>query len=715
MPSADCTCDLCGLSLRGGAVQYKAAGKIHHFCCSGCLQVFRMLLQASEGIDPGDFKSTEIFKQCRAMGIIPASEEDLANAVSQKASVENPSGETLRLHLSVGGMWCPSCGWVIEKSLAQLPGIFQAACSFSTDTFQCVYDPVLTSPQKIIDRIKELGYTARVPGETATRREDRREFIRFAVSAFLTMNVMMLSFALYTGFFNDLTQSGIRYISLPILLLAGTVFFFGGAQIHRKAWRGLLNGAYGMETLISLGATCAFAYSIWSIVKGSLHLYFDTSAMLITLVLMGKLLERRAKRSVLADLSHFFSIYPRKARICSETDKEGRYVSVEHLRTGDLFRLEAGEVSPADGVVVSGHGQVDESALTGEPIPKNKATGNSVTSGTKIMNGDFLVKAVHVGQEATLGQMIRLIETVLGQKTAMESRTDRLLKWFVPGVTCIAVATGVTCFITGLSFEVSLLRLITVLVISCPCALGIAIPLARVAGVSAAGKQGVLIRDFAAFDKAGTIDSIIFDKTGTVTLGNWRVSEVLPEPPHTEAFVLSLAAGLETGSDHATALAILNFAQAQNASPAFIEAVESFENGRAGVFGGEILRIGSASFVRGNDNSSFQVEPLCGRFAAGKSEETWSRVFLSLAGRLMAVFYFGDDIRPDAPETLGTLRRWNYRLGMVSGDAEETTREVADRLEIPERWGGEASGGKNGYRKGVADFRRRSCHGGGRR
>jgi len=646
------------------------------------------MLSQAEGLNPEEFKSSELFRKCREMGIIPGSEEDLKTVDPAIPHITEATGETLPLYLSVGGMWCPSCAWVIDASLAGIPGVFEPACRFATDSFRCSYDPVLTSPKEIVKKIERLGYSPRLADEDDDRKEDRREFIRLAVSAFLTMNVMMLSAALYGGFFDDLGAAGVRFLSVPIFLMAAVVFFYGGGRIHTKGWRNLVFGAYGMETLIALGSSIVFAYSTWGMFEGSLHLYFDTSSMLITLVLLGKTLERRARKSAQKDLAHFFSMAPRKARICTEENMEGRYVAIEHLRPGDLFRLTEGEVAPADGVVVSGRGSVDESALTGESKPKPKIPGDTVVCGTRLASGDLVIKAVHVGDDSTLGQMIRLMETALGKKTPVEAQMDRMLCWFVPGVMFIAFSTAVVLAVSGASMETALLRMITVLVVSCPCALGIAIPLTRSVGITAAGRKGLLIRDAEAFDRARDIGGIIFDKTGTITTGRWRLLGIRTLPPHTEAEVLGLAAGLEEGSDNAAALAILRAAGKEGISPASVSGIEDAENGRKGILGGKELRIGSDAFVGDTAAAASPAPPTM------DADQAASMVYLSVSGDPIAVFIFGDDLQPDAENTIKTLMKRELRIGMVSGDGKQATRKVAETVGITEWWGGMLPGDK---------------------
>ncbi|MEN8780424.1 MAG: HAD-IC family P-type ATPase, partial [Desulfobacterales bacterium] len=484
-------CDLCGLTLRYGHHTLISAGRPYSFCCIGCQQVFSMLITAGGIDDPAYFRDTDLFKRCRDLGIIPSSESDLQLRVqspkmpivaaagggeAHDSEAFGPSEQSnhLTLQLRIDGMWCPACAWLIDASLKKLPGVLGSGCHFSTDRLRCAYDPVLTSPDRIIAFIERLGYRAVLPGEGGRAKEKRRETIRFAVATFLTMNVMMMSFALYSGFFSSLAPLTVANLSWPIFIMATVVMAYGGKFIFVKAVAGFSNAAFSMETLIAIGASSAYLYSIFNLSRGSIHLYFDTASMLITLVLLGKLLERNAKEKVLEDLEAFFALKPTKVKVCSREQPEGRYVSAEYLRKDDLFLLDDGEIAPADGLVISGDGLVDESSLTGEARPIPKRSGSSIRSGTRVSRGSFKVKALAVGEDSTLGQMMRIIEQTLAQKTAFEGKTDRLLKGFVPLIILLSIGTAIFGFLLGLDPGDALIRAVTVLVISCPCALGVA-------------------------------------------------------------------------------------------------------------------------------------------------------------------------------------------------------------------------------------------------
>ncbi len=519
MNPSDVSCDLCGLSLRHGTIKWPSEHREFSFCCAGCRQVFIMLMEASDAPDPLQFKQTPLFKTCLEMGIIPISESDLkarrakdpsesplslgqtgAEAATDKGS--ESASNTLGIHLKVNDMWCPACAWVIEHALGKQSGIVHAACNFSTDTVRCEYNPILTSPERIIRTIGRLGYRAAEPEEDILAVETKKDFIRFAISAFLTANVMMLSFSLYSGFFIQLTPDTVHKLSWPIFILASIVLFYGGPKIFRKAWAGFISAAFGMETLITIGALTAYVYSTINLFSGSIHLYYDTAAMLITLTLLGKTIEKKAKDSVRKDLSNFFSLRPTKVKICSDEFPRGRYVAVGVLQRGDVFMAEENEIIPADGRILDGSGTVDESSLTGEALPVQIKAGNRIRSGPRVLQGTFRATAEGIGDASTLGQMIDIMEKALGKKTPLEAKTDRILRWFVPLVVLLSLGTGWVCLLSGLSVETAMIRSVTVMVISCPCALGIAIPITRVAGISLAGHAGILVRNFAAFEQA---------------------------------------------------------------------------------------------------------------------------------------------------------------------------------------------------------------------
>lgn len=706
-------CDLCALSLHRGRVDATFAGKRYAFCCNGCRQVFSILLEASDSSNPETFKHTELFKQCLEKGIIPKSEAELAQkrpgaeagasadqATARRGAeptVEHQTENVLELVLRVSNMWCPACAWLIDEALPKTVGIVDSACNFSTDRLQIRYNPVQTSPSQIIQAIARLGYKAAAPDDSLHAVERKKEFVRFAISAFLTMNIMMLSWSLYSGFLTEFSPETIYKLSWPAFIMATAVLVYGGFGLFKKAWHGLTNAAFSMETLIIIGSLSAYFYSTAGLLAGSIHLYYDTSAMLITLVLLGKTLESRAKSRVLEGLENFLSLKPTKVRICTRQYPAGRFVSSGQLASGDMVRVEENEVVAADGKVTAGAGSVDESSLTGEPLPVAKKPGDLLRSGSRIIKGSLFFKAEKTGDDSTLGQMMNIIEKTLLTKTPLEGKTDVMLQWFVPAIILLATGTALVCRFNGLSTETAMLRAVTVLVISCPCALGIAIPLARVAGISIAGKKGILVRDFSAFERAAKVDAFVFDKTGTITEGKWHLKEVIPAPEITRDRALALAAGLEKHSDHFIGTEIRRYVNEHHIQPAMVTDIEVNDKGLRGQAGDGQVKIGSAEYLarelEGDDSGSVKT--------AVKEQAKHSFVFLGAEGQLAAVFVFGDRLRRDARSTVEELDRRGYRLSLVSGDGDRTTKTIGAQVGIRQSYGGRFPQDKADY---IADL-----------
>jgi heavy metal translocating P-type ATPase len=681
-------CELCGLPLRYGTFTLELNDRKAHFCCQGCRQVYLMLAEAADTSDPADFRHTELFRRCVEAGVIPRSEEDLAAAAARpsptlpKSSPDDMSSvsrnDFLVLHFAVEGMWCPACAWVIEETLNRRHGITGAQCNFSTDRLRCAYDPTRTSPDEIQGVIQRLGYDLHFPEDLTTDRGRRRQFIRFAITAFISMNVMMLSFALYFGFFTDLAADAVWKISWPMFFMATVVMVYGGLPLHRKGLTGILSGQPGMEALISIGAISAYGYSLFNLLQGSIHLYFDTTCMLIFLVQLGKLLERRAKDRIQEDLGHYFTLMPAKVRICIGTDTRGRYVAAGQLAPGDLFRVADGETLAADGLVIEGQGLVDASSLTGEARPQPRAVGDRLVSGTRVIEGTFVVRAETVGAASTLGQMLAIMDAALSRKTIVEGRTDRILRLFVPVMIVLAVLTAIVLLLQGVDFEAAFIRGLTVLVISCPCALGVAVPLARVAGVSLAARRGILVQDFAAFDTAERVDTVVFDKTGTLTQGRWQLQSVEPLATLAEREILALAAGMEHGVDHPVAVEIQRSARARQIERLPVTAVTPHARGVAALWQHQSVRLGSADFTGAAQpvREDTAVNP------AMDDSAVVSWIFLAVDEKLVARLGFGDRLKPGASAAVERLQARQLDLRIISGDSQATTHQVGSRLGI---------------------------------
>ncbi len=667
-------CDLCGLPLRRASVSVPGTEE-YRFCCLGCKQVFSILTEATGSADPAALRENKLFKTCQEMGIIPKDEEGLDDP---EISVRSGTNETLSLTLQIVGMWCPACAWLIVTSLKRLSGVAKAECHFSTDRLTCEYDPVRVSPPVIEAVVGRLGYRAVDPEEEDGGAEFRRGLMEFAICGFLTMNIMMMSFGVYSGFLSEAAADGVRTLSWPIAVMAGIVLAYGGRSVFMRALRGIPFGVFSMETLVSVGAISTFLLSLHNLLLGSLHLYFDTSAMLLTLALLGKTLEGRARMEVKRELSRFFSLKPNKVRLCTEEFPMGRHVSAAQLGEGDVFRVEPGEVVAADGLIIDGGGAVDESSLTGEPAAVRKEKRMRLRSGSRVVQGWFNVKAEAVGRDSALGQMIDTVEKVLKEKAPVEGKVEAAIRWLVPLFLVLSLGTGVVCAMMGEGLEEAFIRALTVLVISCPCAVGIAVPLARVAGISMAGRQGILVRNFTAFEKTRRLSAIVFDKTGTLTKGAWVLKRIFTVGAFTEAEALSMAAGIEAYSDHPIAGEIRKYSGRRGVQGAEVLRVKAMEGGLSGDFRGHALKFGSGPFLREEFRSMMDGDLAALPMKNGDA----SSVYMSLGGRPVAIFEFGDDLKDYASQVVNRLKEIGFMTVLLSGDGDRTTRIIGERAGV---------------------------------
>jgi len=699
--------------------------KNFRFCCLGCQQVFLILSTNPDGM-PANFRETELYKACAESGIIPQGEEKIRSAeTSADLRNQEPSPPPLSLTLKVAGMWCPACSWLIEEVLRRTSGILEAKVFFLSDLVQVKYFPHILSPPEIMTRISKLGYQPSLLQDgSASAREKKDLQLRLGISAILSMNVMMISFALYAGFFRDLSQTVIGYFSYPLWLMTTPVIFYGGLPILRRAYAGLRYGRTSMDTLISVGALAAYFYSLVQMARGSLHLYFDTASMLITLVLLGKYIETHVREKVSAGITDLYKLVNQKVRLLNpfnntptlplphqgggssseplifspplaggglpcgvssatpQGEGEGgkeRWISAKDAEPGDEFLVLGGERVPLDGQVISGRGDVDQSIFTGETMPLRKGPGDEVMGGVLLLEGDLKVKVTRVGQETTLGQMITLTQEALDKKNPVELLADRITRWFVPFIFVIAGATVLSLWRLNSSADAALLRGLTVLIISCPCALGIATPLVKVATMGVGRAKGILVRNPGALEQAKDLDTILFDKTGTLTEGKFSLREIIAEGV-SEREALGRLAPVEAFSDHFLAKEIIHKAREMSVKMEEATAFEDFEGmGVKGFIGGREVFIGNRQLMNkfGMDLSS-SLE----KRAFSSESRGMTVVFFGWDQQVRGFLVLGDSIKRGVPELVQKLQARNITTWLVSGDAAETTRAVAEESGI---------------------------------
>jgi heavy metal translocating P-type ATPase len=594
---------------------------------------------------------------------------------SPTESTMDSSISALDLILRVDGMSCTSCASVIDSMLQKTKGITEAKTHFLTDMVQVKYLPHLITPQEILDKISCLGYRPATFQEQAEHDAEKRNLLlRLGISALLSANVMMIAYALYGGFFQELSTGSIWYLSLPLLILTTPVIFYGGYPILKRAFAGLRQGKSTMDMLIATGALSAYGYSVIQMTRGSIHLYFDTAAMLVTLVLLGKYIEARARHKVSSGILELYSYASKKVRLSN-----GSWAGIETVRPGDEFQVLAGERCPLDGRILSGPGTIDESILTGEARPLKKRIGDEVLSGSMLLDGDLRLTALRAVQDSALGQTIKLMQEALAKKIPAELSSDRLMGWLVPAILCLSVITAGYLVYQGATFDTAMLRALAILVITCPCTLGIAIPLAKVAFIRKAHERGIIIQDPAALEKVQELDTLVFDKTGTLTEGSFSLREIITEEV-TETEALRLAASAEAEAQHFIARELVH--QAHQEALTF-EKVSGFEElpglGVKGRVNGKEVTVGNRLLMEGQ---GVILLPELKQKAENYEAQGNTVIFLGLTKKVQGILVLGDALKESSRKTIDAVQARGIDIWLISGDSSATTQAVAAQTGI---------------------------------
>ena len=468
---------------------------------------------------------------------------------------------TASLSIGIRGMTCASCVGRVEKALARLPGVLSASVNLATERAEVVAPAGAVGLEDLARAVERAGYDPVIEvGQSAAdeeerrareARDQRRELMVLATSAILTLPLVAQMIAMVAG-------SGWHMSPWLELALAAPVQFVIGARFYAGAWKALKARTGNMDLLVAMGTSAAFFYSLAILLdRGGAaagHLYFEAAAVIITLVLAGKVLEARAKRGTASAIRELMALRPESARV--ERDGREVEVAIAEVRRGDVVVVRPGEKLPVDGRVIDGDSEVDESLITGESLPVPKRVEDKVTGGSVNGTGLLRVEATGVGQDSTLAKIIRLVENAQAGKAPVQRLVDRISAVFVPVVIVIAVLTFAGWMLAGGGFEAALIASVSVLVIACPCALGLATPTAIVGGTGAAAREGILIKDVETLERAHRIDAVIFDKTGTLTEGRPRVTDVVALGDLDADAMLRLAGGVQAASEHPLARAI---------------------------------------------------------------------------------------------------------------------------------------------------------------
>jgi len=592
----------------------------------------------------------------------------------------------------ITGMSCAACSARVEKAVSAVEGVSECSVNLLTNSMSVVGT---ASDAAIISAVAAAGYGASPKGAKAEAKQPTLEdtdtpklvkrllcsIVFLAVLMYFSMGYMMWGFpvpAALDG--NYMAIALIEFLLAAAVMLINRRFFING-------FRGLMHRAPNMDTLVALGASAAFVYSVGVMFKMTLRdsslsdlahgLYFESAAMILTLITVGKMLEARSKGKTTDAIRSLMKLRPDTANVL--IDGEEKTVPIEDVKCGDVFAVRAGENIPVDGIVLSGVSSVDESALTGESMPVDKAQGDTVSAATVNMSGYLRCEATRVGENTTLSKIIRMVEEASATKAPIAKLADKVAGVFVPSVMAIAAVTFVIWLIAGRTLGFAVARGISVLVISCPCALGLATPVAIMVGSGVGAKHGILFKTAASLEAAGRTEIVVLDKTGTVTAGTPNVKSVIPANGVTEEELICAAASAEAMSEHPLARAVISFAEQRDIKT---QPVESFKVlpglGLSGILAGKKLFGGSVKFL--SEKLKLTEEML--RNAEKLSERGETPLVFAYSDRLLGIIGVADAIKEDSARAVSELKGMGISVIMLTGDNEKTAKAIASEAGI---------------------------------
>jgi Cu+-exporting ATPase len=658
--------------------------------CGGCVAKVERTLAKVAGIDRAEVNL--------ATHRATVSAEILPDTAALRAAIDSLgyATPTVERDYAVEGMTCGGCVARVEKALITVPGVVSAEVNLATHRARVTALAGSLSDQRIGEAVAAIGFAAQPVGQTGDREDDgeaRRQAAlaslrrRVVVASIFTVPLVILAMGRHIGPVEAWTAEimshrgwmGIEFLlALPVQVFAAGLFY-------RLAWRELVHLAPAMNSLVAIGTTAAFGYSLLALVapglfpEGTANSYFEAAAVIVTLILLGRLLEGAAKGRTSAAIRKLMQLTPPTARV--RRDGEEREIPVAELVVGDIVVVRPGERLPVDGVVLEGLSHVDEAMITGEPIPVEKSAGAGVTGGTVNGSGALVLRATRVGADTVLAQIVAMVEQAQGSKPPIQHMADRIAGVFVPIVMVIAVVTFAVWLIFGPqpSLSYAFVTAVSVLLIACPCAMGLATPTAVMVATGRGAGSGILIRKGAALERLAKVDLAVFDKTGTLTLGKPSLGVVAPAPGFDDNDVLALAASLERNSEHPIALALVEAARDRSLTLAEVEGFTAESGmGASGRVDGRALLIGAGRFMAAHGIDTGPLDAV----AADHAERGATPIFLAVDGKLAAFFAVTDAAKPGSAAALARLKAMGVATAMLTGDNRKTAQAVARDLGI---------------------------------
>ncbi len=587
-------------------------------------------------------------------------------------SVSIPAARTATF--AIEGMTCAACSARIEKALSKRDGVLSASVNLALEQASVRFDFTRISNEDVVQAVRDAGYDAKLIDTTKQIEPEaasHRDGVMVLIAALLTAPLLLQMAAHTFGFIFHLSP-------WMELVLATPVQFILGARFYAGAYRALRSGAANMDVLVALGTSAAYFYSLYLVLSGlavSGHLYFEGSAVIVTLVLLGKWLEARAKRSTASAIRALMALRPETARVLRggvETE-----VAIADVQKGAVVVIRPGEKIPTDGVVEDGHSSCDESLMTGESLPVSKKVGDKVVAGSINGAGRLIVRTTAVGAETALAKIVDLVQSAQSGKAPVQRLVDRIASVFVPIIVVIAVATFGGWALTGHTFDQAFVAAVSVLVIACPCALGLATPTALVTGLGVAAQHGILIKDIEALERAHAVDVVVFDKTGTLTKGQLTVVEVIHIAGE-DTENIAVAASIQSASEHPLAKAIVAYAQIKGIQTSSItDFISTPGSGVEAAVNGQRVIIGNTAFL----NAHGIVVPT-------PPETPHTFIVMAVNKQARAFFVIADEVRPESAVAVKTLQQQHIKTVLLSGDNAQVAERIAAEVGITQAIGG---------------------------
>lgn len=664
MTTEKLSCAHCGLIMtEAERIRAVIEGAPYDFCCQGCHGAF--VLVRSAGLE-------DFYRRRESAAGLPVGAYENPYSAAYLENFVHRDADQVVLSFSVDGIQCAACVWVVEKLLSRNDGVLDARLNYGTHRAQVRFDPQCVSAAQIFEQVTRIGYLPRpytIDLNTQRAEAERRSLlIRFGTALFFSMQLMGYSLALYAGYFQGIDPAAKQIFHYFAAAVATPVVFYSGAPFLHSGWRSLRNLSPGMDLLIALGVLAAYGISLYATFAGG-EVYFDTAAMIVTLVLAGRLFESAARRRAAAGIDLLLRLAPQTAR--RRSGESWQEVATAQIIPGDILEIRPGERFAVDGELLEGETEIDEAAVTGEALPVWRRPGERVTAGTLNLSSLVRMRATVGAADSFIARVTRLVEEAQMRRAPVQRLADQVSGYFVPLV--ILIALGTWYYWSRQASDVSpLLAAISVLVIACPCALGLATPTAVMVASGAAARRGILFRGGDVLEAAARLDVAAFDKTGTLTLGRPQVTAVVPVQ-ESEEDLLRLAARAESGSNHPLALAVV--AEAQRRKLSFIPADEVTTlpgRGLEARLPEGLLCVGSCRFLE-------QAGIAC---VAESKETDASEIHVALNGHYLGYILLQDTIRPEAARCVQEIARLKISCVLLTGDTKAAAVNLAENVRV---------------------------------